>query len=63
MREGSFEADLACAFGSRILESWPLIRQLEFLERIASMDEAAKRVHVYCAVYQLFREAAKPVGE
>ena len=63
LREESFEADLACAFGSRILETWPLARQLEFLDRIAPMDEAAKRVHVYAQVYQLYREAVNPVGE
>ncbi|MFZ5629626.1 MAG: hypothetical protein ACOY5B_10890 [Spirochaetota bacterium] len=58
LREESFEADLACALGSPILETWPLTEQLGFLDRIGSMQDAAKRVHIYAQVYQLYRDAA-----
>ncbi len=55
LREGSFEADLACALGSRILEAWPLAEQLGFLESLEPMAEAQKRVHIYAQVYELCR--------
>lgn len=59
LREESFETDLACALGSPILETWPLAEQLRFLDRISSMEEPAKRVHIYAQVYQLYRNAAR----
>ncbi len=55
-REESFEADLACALGSRIHEFWPLREQLAFLERIGGMSDAAKSVEIYAQVYQMFRQ-------
>jgi hypothetical protein len=58
LRERSFEVDLACALGSRILEAWPLAEQLGFLERIAGLSDMAQSAEIYAQVYQLYRQAA-----
>lgn len=56
IRDNTFRLDIANATRCDLLENWPLRAQIQFLDSLAGLSEAAKSVRIYAAAYGLYRQ-------
>lgn len=56
IRDNTFQIDMSNAIRCDLLENWPLRAQIQFLDSLTGLSEAAKSVRIYAAAYGLYRQ-------